>query len=138
MAGDSTIAERDGDRVPADRSLDLVFGLLADRRRRFVLACLADRTGSTSRRELARAIAVRENESPIDEVPDEVVENVAVSLAHKHLPKLAEAGVVEYDQVRGLVRPAETADGVGQVLSETVLAMVDPAADRCQINLGHD
>lgn len=138
MAGDSPTVGNGPDRVLADPSLDVLYGLLADRRRRFVIARLADQPGSVSRRDLARDVARREHGVPIDEIPDEVVDDVAVSLAHTHLPKLARAGVVEYDRVGGRVRPADTADRVGQVLTGTVLAVTDPAEDRCQVNLGDD
>lgn len=138
MAGNSPTVDVDGDRVLADQSLDVVYGLLADQRRRCIFACLADQTGSLSRRDLAKDVASLENSAPVSEIPDDTVENVSISLVHKDLPKLTEAGIVEYDQDSDVVRPAETTDRVGDVLSQTLRVMTDPAEDRCLITLGED
>lgn len=75
-------------------SLDLIFDVLADRRRRFVLYYLQDQTDGVA---------------TIDETVEYVVSletdggradhraNVRISLQHAHLPKLEDAGVLEYD-----------------------------------------
>lgn len=103
MAEDS----RAGSGVPStgrsDRSFDVAFDLLANRRRQHALACLCERPGSIPLDELAEDVAARERWSPRTEPDDEEVRTVAVSLYHSHLPKLADAGVVDYDRDRDMV-----------------------------------
>ena len=67
--------------------------------------------------ELAGDVAVRENERPLPEIPKETVRTISTSLHHVHIPKLVDAGAVEYDQDRDLIRISETADLVERVLS---------------------
>lgn len=75
--------------------LDSVFGVLSSRRRRITLAHLRDhQDGSIPLYDLADRVATWESELAQGTVsPDDV----AVDLAHRHVPKLEEAGVVRYD-----------------------------------------
>lgn len=104
---EASLAERDDS---GNQSLDRTFDLLTDQRRRYVLTCLAEKTQPIALTDLAEDVAVRENEGPITEIPDEAVRSIKISLYHIHIPKLAEAGAVEYDRDRDLVRISETAD----------------------------
>jgi hypothetical protein len=84
---------------PDDRpaSLDTVFGLLASFRRRTAYRTLLSH-GDLSLPDLADEVAVAECEQPLTEIdPDDVLQ-VYLSLYHTHVPKLASAGLVEYDQ----------------------------------------
>lgn len=73
-------------------SLDEVFTLLANQRRRYVLYYLFTRSeGVATIDELANAISTLERRSA------EAQTQVRTSLHHAHLPKLEEAGVIEYD-----------------------------------------
>ena len=83
--------------------------LLASDRRRVVLDVLEGRPGPTDLAELARLVAERE-ESAATPRP-ESVGRVELTLHHNHLPRLDDAGVIEYrpgakrvEWVRGLVR----------------------------------
>lgn len=67
--------------------------LLASPRRRVILKVLAEQSSTLTLEELATAVATREKGS----VDEEVVETVAVSLHHAHLPKMARVGVLTYD-----------------------------------------
>lgn len=100
-----------------DLSLDVVYDLLANQRRRNVLRCLKDHTQAIAMVDLAEGVAFRENEETLSEIPKETVQTIATSLYHTHLPKLADAGVVEYEQDRDLVRVSEPADLVERGLS---------------------
>ncbi|WP_436925993.1 DUF7344 domain-containing protein [Halosimplex amylolyticum] len=71
------------------------YDLLADGRRRLALAELAERSAPVALEDLATAVAARETEAPSPSV--DVVERVAVSLHHAHLPRAADLGVVDYD-----------------------------------------
>ncbi|WP_247000869.1 DUF7344 domain-containing protein [Halosolutus gelatinilyticus] len=102
---------------PDEQSLDAVCDLLANQRRQYVLACLIDHTQAIALTNLAENVAVRENERPRTEIPKETVRTISTSLYHAHIPKLVDAGVVEYDQDRDLVRISETTHLVERVLS---------------------
>lgn len=87
------------------------FDLLRDARRRGVLYTLK-RNGRTSVEELAERIAAWQS----DEGDETDPESVEVSLVHAHLPKLADAGVVEYDREHGAVELAEDGDDLDPLL----------------------
>ena len=101
------------------QSLNTVFTLLRDRRRRYALAALADREPPVSLSELAAAVATREA-SDADRPSDDTAgaardatttvaaDDVAQALHHVHLPKLADAGVVDYDAAENTVTLART------------------------------
>lgn len=78
---------------------DDVVACLADERRRRILSVLAVREEPLTREALARAVIAREQtqKSRGDE------DDVRLSLAHVHLPKLADAGIVMYDPDDGTV-----------------------------------
>lgn len=78
---------------------DEMIDCLADVQRRTVLAELGSE-GSTSQRALARTVAERVTDG--DPSPDRVEETLR-DLHHVHLPKLAAAGLVEYDGEAGTV-----------------------------------
>lgn len=71
----------------------VTFGLLPNRRRSRLVSALACREPAVSLDTLAGAVADRESSSPTDEL----VYEIAVTLHHAHLPRLADADVVEYD-----------------------------------------
>lgn len=99
------------------QSLDVVCDLLANQRRQHVLACLIDHMQAIALTKLAEDVAVRENEETLTEIPKETVQTISTSLYHAHIPKLVDAGAVEYDQDRDLVRISETTDLIERVLS---------------------
>lgn len=85
-------------------SRDALFELLASERRRAVLRRLDDGEEPVPVPELVAAVVARE--ASVEFTPDQH-ERVAVSLEHVHLPKLHDAGVVEYDDDAGTVRLRE-------------------------------
>ena len=79
--------------------LDELFEVLADGHRRRVLAYLADTDdGVAAFSELIEHVAGDSTGESTDK------ERVAVSLHHSHLPKLADASLVEYDPRSQIVR----------------------------------
>lgn len=70
-------------------STDELFSVLADDRRRQILQYLADHDRTTVT-DIVDSIAVEADAS--------TRARIAVSLVHTHLPKLADAGVLEYDE----------------------------------------
>lgn len=87
------------------QSIDTVFRLLRDRRRRYVVALLSKRDAEISLTELAERVVSWESEADPEGVPAARTEEMAVALHHTHLPKLARAGVVEYDGEAETVAP---------------------------------
>ena len=89
--------------LASNRSLDELFSVLAHTRRRHVLTLTGGRRGGTDVTELARSIAERERDREHAEPQAESVRSIAVALHHVHLPKLAAAGLIEYDCEEGVV-----------------------------------
>ncbi|WP_121823380.1 DUF7344 domain-containing protein [Halostella salina] len=77
-------------------AIDTAFDLLSVERRRHALYCLRGRDGSVSVSDLADAVIDRGSTSPAD--PERHRERVVISLGQVHLPKLADADVVDYDR----------------------------------------
>jgi len=50
-------------------------------------------------------VAIRETGHNVADIPAEQVQKVYLSLYHDHLPRLVDAGLLEYDQERDLVTP---------------------------------
>lgn len=74
--------------------------LLVASRRRVALAILDERTEPLEIDELAAAIAKREADEAVS------VERIAIMLHHTHLPRIADAGVVDYDPRDGRIDPS--------------------------------
>ena len=83
-------------------SVDGLFRMLADERRRRVLRYLLERPRTTL--EELSDVVLGWQASAGGVVGPDVRENVVVSLHHSHLPLLEEAGLVEYDRETGAVR----------------------------------
>lgn len=85
-------------------SLNRIFHVLTSERRRYVLYHLREQPGAVELDDLAVAVVARiENESP-DAVTDEEIDRMVVRLRNAELPKLADVGIVEYDDRSGMVR----------------------------------
>jgi hypothetical protein len=79
--------------------------LLADRRR-VALAILAERTDPFGIDELAAAVARRETELGGDGDERPSVERIAITLHHNHLPRIADANLVDYDPENRRIDPS--------------------------------
>lgn len=99
--------------------VDAVFDLLSAAPRRHALYHLRCRSGPVDVTELAGVVAAWGSDATLDSVAPERKREAHLSLLHTHLPRLAEAGAVEYDSDAGRVALAET-DGF-------LLAAVDAA-----------
>ena len=107
-------------------SRDAAFTLLSNRRRRQLLCLLVQSEETRSLRTVAREIVGRlEGTEPTD-VADETYRSVYVSLYQNHVPQLAAAGVVDYDDTARTVRLARGEQ------TETLLKLVgiDPNGPR--------
>ncbi|WP_425607776.1 DUF7344 domain-containing protein [Natrinema salsiterrestre] len=88
-----------------DLSHDTVFTLLSDHRRRRVLELLLSHDRPLTITDLRNEVVEQEQNREITNIPREDVKEVHAALHHNHIPKLAEAGVVIYDQERSIVEP---------------------------------
>ena len=91
-------------RVADERiTTDTVFRLLSHAYRRALLDCLDDHGVPIAVADAAEAVAASNSTQSLDEIAAADVERVYVALHHVHVPMLAEAGVLEYDQDRNVV-----------------------------------
>jgi hypothetical protein len=98
---------------PADESvsltLDTIFEILKNQRRRYVLRYLREAEGeSVQLNELADQVAAWENDKAVGLVSSSERKRVYVGLYQCHLTKMDDSGVIDFDQYRGSVeiRPA--------------------------------
>lgn len=85
-------------------SLDTVFDLLSDERRRYVLYHLKDQGGEISIEELLETVASWETNTQPSDVPDDFLREVKLELQHLHLPKASNVEFIEYVPEDGVVR----------------------------------
>ncbi|WP_226021660.1 DUF7344 domain-containing protein [Halomicrobium salinisoli] len=90
----------------------VAFGLLADKRPRFLLYVLHERGGTMTLDELAPHLAVVENDTTSERLTTEMEERVRARLYHADVPKLAECGLVTYDSDSGAVTLTDAGDGL--------------------------
>lgn len=95
-------------KTPAE--VDAIFTCLAHQRRRRLVAFLSERSGPIVVEEIVQHLTELDAGGPsASRLDDEDVE-IAVSLLHKHLPKLDEAGVVDVDTETRTVRKGRCFD----------------------------
>lgn len=99
-----------------DVDTDAVFDALAAERRRYVIACLLTYTTPMSMADLATELAMWERDAGADDVPAAAEDAYAV-LSHVDIPKLADAGIVEYDEDGNAVALADAAPEIADHLS---------------------
>ena len=84
-------------------SRDLVFDVLKNRRRRYALHYLRRMDETVQLSELAEQVAAWENDTTVDAISAAERKRVYTALYQSHLPKLDDAGIVDYNQNRGIV-----------------------------------
>ncbi|RQG92865.1 hypothetical protein EA462_01175 [Natrarchaeobius halalkaliphilus] len=94
----------DGRETRAD-AVDASLELLANERRRLFLQVMRTYGEALTLPDAAEEVAVRETGTSVAELSPEHVANVYISLYHDHMPRLIDAGLLEYDQERDLVTP---------------------------------
>jgi len=105
----------------ADFPADTV-AVLADERRRCLLRCLLAADGPVGSADLARDVVARERNADARDVSADAVERCYVRLHHIHLPKLADAGYLRYDEDRTTVATTTETD--------SLVPLLDWAAER--------
>ena len=95
-----------------DLSLDHVFGILKNQRRRRVLRFLYETDGQTSLSEAAEQIAALENDKSVKQITSAERKRVYVGLYQCHLPKMDSMGIVSFNKPRGTLELGDHAPEV--------------------------
>lgn len=99
-------------------SQDLVFEVLKSPRRRYVLYYLRTHGGWNDLSDVTEQVAAWENDTTVANLTSEQRKRVYISLYQTHLPKLDEAGIVDYDQERGAIALSEHAPQLDDYLGD--------------------
>jgi len=91
-------------------SLDLVFEVLKNERRRRVLKYLSGQDGTVSLSDLAEHIAAIENDKPETALSSQERKRVYVGLYQCHLPKMDDTDVIDFDGNRGTIDLGDNAE----------------------------
>lgn len=110
-----TIWERES---PLSVSLDTAFDVLADSKRRQVLEYLDFEDASASLDTLAKYVARRQTNPGCSAVSAETIDSMRTDLHHTHVPKLAQCGMVDYDEDADRVELTDTGREVIEFFSE--------------------
>lgn len=97
---------------------DEVFEILSSARRRYAISILLQNDEPMALTELAEEIAAIEGDTTVGDLEKQQRKRVYVSLYQTHIPKLADAGVVDYDADSGNVTLARGAQEIDTYLSE--------------------
>lgn len=98
-------------------STDRMFHLLQNERRRLTLEYLQGTEGVVDMREIVENVAAVEYDTQVKQLSSTERQRVYIALYQSHLPKLADSGVIEYDQSRGRVERTELADKLDPYLT---------------------
>lgn len=109
----------------AEMTHDDCFELLSNHRRRFTLHYLQQSENGTELGELAEQVAAWENEIPREEISYDQRKRVYTSLQQVHLPRMDDAGVVEFDDREGTITMGPAADEI-EIYMEVVSGRAIP------------
>lgn len=93
-----------------DLSLDLIFEVLKNRRRRDVIRYLKEQNERTSLSDLAEHVAALENDTTTQALTSSQRKRVYVGLYQCHLPKMDDMDIVDFNQDRGYVELGANVD----------------------------
>ena len=93
-----------------DISMDEIFHILQNERRRNVLRYLRETDGPVRMRDVAEQAAAWEHDTTVEALTSDQRQRVYIPLYQSHLPKLDKAGLIEYQQKRGIVERKPLAD----------------------------
>ncbi|WP_192498385.1 DUF7344 domain-containing protein [Halorussus halophilus] len=104
--------------TPADLSTDQTFHLLQTQRRRDALWYLKQHDGPVEMSDMAEQVAAWEYDTTVPELHSNQRQRVYIGLYQTHLPKLDQAGVIDYNQSRGIVERTPLAEEFDAYLEE--------------------
>ncbi|AUX08755.1 hypothetical protein AArcSl_1120 [Halalkaliarchaeum desulfuricum] len=91
---------------PQRRETQDVYEVLRNERRRYALHALSVADGPVAVGDLADRVAAWEHDTTVAEVTERERHRVYTSLQQVHIPRLDEAGLVRFDEDRGIVDPS--------------------------------
>lgn len=103
-----------------EREKNQMFRALSEQRRRSTLRIL-QRHRKANLSGIAKEIARMESDGSSSDVPSDAVTAVRIDLYHRHLPILAEAGLVQYMEGRNVLALSEYGTNVTAYLEESPL-----------------
>lgn len=97
-------------------SKEEMFRLLQNSRRRHVLQYLVDSEGSVQIGDVSEQIAAWESGTSVEDITPQQRQRVYIALYQSHLPKLATAGLITYNQSKGIIEGTPKIDRITQYL----------------------
>ena len=98
---------------------DTLFELLKNRRRRDTIEFLKANDGESTLSDVAEHIAAKENDLPVEGISSKQRKRVYISLYQCHLPKMDQAGVVDFEKDRGTIELSASATQLYPYLDAT-------------------
>jgi hypothetical protein len=117
LTGEVTESNAQGGENP-ELTLDVIFQILKNSRRRLVLQYLRDNGGTSTLSDVAEHIAAIENGINPEQLNSDQRKRVYVGLYQCHLPKMDEAGVIDYNQSRGNIELTELTEHFEEYLED--------------------
>lgn len=99
----------DADASPSEAAL---YNALSQKRRRYTLHHLKQRTEPVSVQELAEQVAAWENHKTVQELTSQERKRVYIALYQSHLSTMDEEGLVEYDEDNGMVQLSDSMETI--------------------------
>lgn len=100
-------------------SREVIFDILSNHRRRYVLRYLNEQGEESNLRTLSEQIAAWENDIPPSQVSSKQRMRAYTALRQSHLPKMDRQGVIEFDSQSGTVRLTEAASALEEYLESS-------------------
>lgn len=120
MMGDCRSGAREEAATNQDHErISELFSVLADQRRRYAIHCLSQSETPMALADLTDEIVRLEMGTDPTMVP-EVRDQIYTQLSHRHLPKLAEANLVNFDKDENLVSLGDAAADAQPYLEQTI------------------
>jgi len=113
--------------APPALSKDTLFEILKNQRRRDALLYLKTNDGVATLSDMAEFIAAKENGIDIGALSSSQRKRVYIGLYQCHLPKMAGAGIVDFDKNRGNIALRPAAEQLDVYLADDVTAGADTA-----------
>jgi hypothetical protein len=105
---------------------DELFHLLQNERRRRALDYLRGCDGPVRMRDIVDHVAAAEHDTTPEALRSDERKRVHIALYQSHLPKLDQAGVLDYDQDRGVVTRTDRAEELDRFLAVGAVADAEP------------